>query len=258
MKVVILAGGKGTRFAEQTNLIPKPMIEIGDKPILWHIMKIYYSYGFSDFYICLGYKGNIIKEYFKNYFILNNDLLIDNSLSETQITIFDKKTENWKIHLVDTGIETQTGGRLKKLKKYLKGEEFMLTYGDGLSNINIKKLISNHKKSKKLCTVSAVKPQGRFGALDIDINNQVKKFVEKPKGDSAWINGGFFVCENKVLDFIDKDSTIFEKEPLENLAKKRQLNTYKHEDFWSPMDTLRDHKILDNLWKSKNCPWRKW
>ncbi len=255
MKVVILAGGFGTRIAEETHLKPKPMIEIGGKPILWHIMKIYSYYGFNEFIICCGYKGYLIKEYFSNYSLHNSNVTFD-YLNGT-MDIHNKFTEPWKVTLIDTGLNTMTGGRLLRIKEYLKGDYFCFTYGDGLSNINIKDLIRNHKESEAKLTVSAVQAPGRYGSLNIK-KNIVKSFEEKPLGDGAWINGGFFVCNYSVLDYIRDDQTIWEKSPLETLAKENKLNAFLHSGFWQPMDTLRDKNELEKLWKSGNAPWRVW
>ncbi|WP_299290892.1 glucose-1-phosphate cytidylyltransferase [Nitrosopumilus sp.] len=255
MKSVILAGGLGTRISEETHLKPKPMIEIGGMPMLWHIMKTYSAYGINDFVICCGYKGYIIKEYFANYFLHRSDVTID--LKNNQMDVHHKFAEPWTITLVDTGIETMTGGRLKKVKEYVEQETFCFTYGDGLSNIDIKKLIEFHKTKSKISTVTAVQPPGRFGMLEIK-NDEIQKFVEKPAGDGGWINGGFFVLEPNVFDYIKDENTIWEREPLEQLAKENQLSAYKHYDFWQPLDTLRDKNILDDLWDSGNAPWKVW
>lgn len=256
MKVVILAGGLGTRLSEETDLKPKPMVEIGGKPILWHIMKIYSSYGFNDFVICLGYKGYVIKEYFANYFMHQSDITID--LKHHTTEVHDSKVEPWRITLVDTGYNTQTGGRIKRIQKYIERETFMLTYGDGVGNVDINSLLNFHRKNGKFATVTAVQTPGRFGALNIDQNDTVVEFQEKPKGDGAWINGGFFVLESGVVDYITGDETIWEKDPLENLAKDNQLTAFKHKGFWQPMDTLRDKNYLENLWQSGNAPWKLW
>ncbi len=255
MKVVILAGGFGTRLSEETDIKPKPMVEIGGKPILWHIMKIYSTYGFNDFVICLGYKGYVIKEYFANYFLHMSDVTID--LKNNKMEIHNVKAEPWKVTLVDTGLNTMTGGRIKRVQKYIGNETFMLTYGDGVGNINIKKLLEFHRKHDKYATLTAVQPSGRFGALDLE-ESKVKAFKEKPKGDGAWINGGFFVLEPQIFDYIEGDETIWEREPLENLAKDGQLMAYKHTGFWKPMDTLRDKRELESLWQSGNPPWKIW
>lgn len=258
MKVVILAGGFGTRISEESHLKPKPMIEIGDMPILWHIMKTYSHYGYNDFIICCGYKGYVIKEYFANYFLHASDITFDFTDNNKTI-IHNNIAEPWKVTLIDTGIKSMTGGRVKKIKPYIdKGESFMLTYGDGVSDINIAKLIKHHKSQNKLATVTSVQPSGRFGAMNISSNNMVSNFQEKPKGDGLWINGGYFVLDYKVFDYIDGDSTVFEKEPLENLAKDKQLTAYKHNGFWQPMDTMRDKEYLENLWSTKKALWKVW
>ena len=256
MKVVILAGGYGTRLSEETEIKPKPMVEIGSKPILWHIMKIYSTYGFNDFIILLGYKGYVIKEYFANYFLHQSDVTIN--LGSGEIEVHNNHSEPWRVTLIDTGIDTMTGGRIKRAKKYIGNEPFLLTYGDGVGNINIKKLIEFHKKHKRILTITSVQPDGRFGALDIGDDNEVLEFKEKPKGDGGWINAGFFVCESGVFDYIKGDETIFEDEPLKKLAKDGQLYTYKHTGFWKPMDTLRDKRELNRLWKSNKAPWKIW
>ncbi|HEY9005592.1 MAG TPA: glucose-1-phosphate cytidylyltransferase [Ohtaekwangia sp.] len=256
MKVVLLAGGLGTRLSEETVLKPKPMIEIGGKPILWHIMKIYSSYGYNEFVVCLGYKGYLIKEYFANYFRHESDITIDFTNNTTQI--HNTSAEPWKVTLIETGTETMTGGRIKRIKPYTEGKPFMLTYGDGVGEIDINALIRFHKEHKRLMTVTAVQPSGRFGALNLSEDNMVKSFMEKPKGDGAWINGGFFVCQPEVFDYIKGDETIFEREPMENLAKNDQMMAFKHSGFWKPMDTLRDKQELEALWESGNAPWKKW
>jgi glucose-1-phosphate cytidylyltransferase len=256
MKVVILAGGFGTRLSEETVLKPKPMVEIGEMPILWHIMKIYSSYGYNDFVICLGYKGYVIKEYFTNYFLHQSNLTID--LRNNTTTIHDSHAEPWTISLIDTGIGTMTGGRIKRIQPYIGNEAFMLTYGDGVGNIDISELVEYHKKNKKYCTVTAVQPSGRFGALHIGQNDLVSSFKEKPKGDSSWINGGFFVCEPEVFDYIDGDSTVWERAPMENLSHENQMVAYKHSGFWRPMDTLRDKQDLEKAWDINQAEWKVW
>jgi glucose-1-phosphate cytidylyltransferase len=256
MKVAILAGGFGTRLSEETNIHPKPMVEIGGKPILWHIMKLYSHYDFNEFIICLGYKGYRIKEYFANYFLHQSDLTID--LKKNKMEIHNSNTESWTVTLVDTGLKSMTGGRIKRIEKYVNGEKFMLTYGDGLSNVNLAKLNEFHDKNRKYATLTAVQPSGRFGALTIDHNNNIIEFKEKPKGDQSWINGGFFVLENEIFDYIDGDMTYWEREPLENLANDNQLAAYKHTGFWKPMDMLKDKKELESLWNSKKPPWKLW
>lgn len=256
MKTLILAGGLGSRLSEETTLKPKPMVEIGGKPILWHIMKIYSSYGFNDFIILCGYKGYMIKEYFAHYFLHMSDITID--MTTNSITHHDNHAEPWKVTLIDTGIDTMTGGRIKRVQQYVGNKPFMLTYGDGVGDIDINKLVEFHKVHGKLITMTSVMPEGRFGALDIDESNKVNSFQEKPKGDGSWINGGFFVCQPEVFDYITEDKTIFEREPLENLAKDNQLYTYKHNGFWRPMDTQRDKTQLEELIEKKTAPWIKW
>ena len=258
MKVVILAGGFGTRLSEETELRPKPMVEIGGKPILWHIMKIYSHYGFNDFIICCGYKGYYIKEYFANYFLHQADVTID--LSENSLSIHKSNAEPWKITLVDTGINTMTGGRIKRIQSFVKNEPFMLTYGDGVSDVNINALIKFHQQSGKYATLTAVQPSGKFGAINLDQAGEVISFHEKPKGDSAWINGGFFVLEPQIFNYLKEgeDTTIWERSPMEELAKDKQLNAFKHNGFWKPMDTLRDKSELENFWNTDNAPWKLW
>ena len=255
MKAVILAGGLGTRISEETALKPKPMIEIGGKPILWHIMKIYSHYGVNEFIICCGYKGYMIKEYFANYFLHQSDVTID--MISNKMEIHKKRAEPWKITLIDTGEHTMTGGRIKKLKNYFNDEDFCLTYGDGLANINIKQLINFHKKHGKLATITSVHPPGRFGAVEIK-NSQVTSFIEKPIGESGYINGGFFVLNSKVIDYIKGYDTIWEKEPLSNLSRDGELMAFEHKNFWQPMDTLREKNYLENLWNSNKAPWKTW
>ncbi|TKG91904.1 glucose-1-phosphate cytidylyltransferase [Puteibacter caeruleilacunae] len=256
MKVLLLAGGLGSRLSEETVLKPKPMVEIGGKPILWHIMKIYSHYGFNEFVILCGYKGYVIKEYFANYFLHNSDLTID--VANNSIDVHNNHGEPWKITLVDTGLHTMTGGRIRRVKDYLGNEPFMLTYGDGVADIDINELVDFHKTHGKKITMTSVQPEGKFGALKISENNSVTSFQEKPKGDGAWINGGYFVCDPQILDYIDDDSTIFERDPLEQLAKDNELFTFKHHGFWKPMDTLRDKMQLEELIETKNAPWIKW
>jgi len=256
MKAVILAGGLGTRLSEETEIKPKPLIEIGGKPIIWHIMKIYSAHNINDFIICLGYKGYMLKEYFANYFLHMSDVTID--MKHNKIEIHQNKAEPWNVTLVDTGDETMTGGRLKRVKKYVeKDKHFCFTYGDGVGDINISESIKFHKKQKTLATLTATTPPGRFGALEIK-DNKVRSFIEKPKGDGARINGGFFILSPKVIDYVESDQTIWEKEPLENLAKEGQLSVYKHDNFWLPMDTLRDKRTLEKLWAKGNAPWKIW
>ena len=254
MKAVILAGGLGTRISEETSLRPKPMIEIGGRPILWHIMKMYSAHGINDFVICCGYKGYVIKEYFANYFLHMSDVTID--MSRNTMDVHHKKAEDWRVTLVDTGESTQTGGRIKRVRDYLDGD-FCLTYGDGVGSVDITALIKFHKQHGKLATMTAVQPPGRFGALNFE-GTKIKSFIEKPQGDGGWINGGFFVLNPKVIEFIDSDSTLWEKAPLENLAKSSQLQSYFHEGFWQPMDTLRDKNHLENLWLTGCAPWKMW
>ena len=256
MKVVLLAGGFGTRISEETLIKPKPMIDIGDKPILWHIMKIYSSYGFNDFIICLGYKGYYIKEYFANYFLHQSDVTIN--LSDNSITTHSSKAEPWKITLVDTGKDSMTGGRIKRIREHIGDETFMLTYGDGVGNVNINELLAFHKASKKILTVTAVQPSGRFGALNINHQNEVTSFLEKPKGDGSWINGGYFVCEPDIFNYISDDKTIWEKEPMEKIALENKMAAFKHNGFWKPMDTLRDKIDLETEWNSGNASWKIW
>ncbi len=254
-KVVLLAGGFGTRLSEETDNRPKPMIEIGSKPILWHIMKIYSYYGFNEFVICLGYKGYIIKEFFNNYFLHQSDVTID--LKKNQIEIHNSKSESWIITLVDTGLDTLTGGRIKRIQPFVEGKRFLLTYGDGVSNVDIRALYNFHLAHGKLATVTAVQPLGRFGALELDCS-AVQAFQEKPKGDGIWINAGFFVIEPDVFDYIEGDQTILERAPLENLVSNHQLEAYKHSGFWKPMDTLRDKIELSRLWDTNQAPWKVW
>lgn len=257
MKVVILAGGFGTRISEESHLKPKPMIEIGERPILWHIMKIYSSYGFNDFVVCLGYKGYCIKEYFAHYFLHESDVTFD-FRNKNERMIHTHSAEPWQVTLVNTGAETMTGGRVKRVREYIGNEPFMLTYGDGVADVNIGELVAYHKTHGKLATVTSIQPAGRFGALDLDNDNVIHGFQEKPKGDGAWVNGGFFVMQPEVLEYIDGDETILERAPLERLARNGQLVAYKHSGFWQPMDTLRDKNHLDELWKSGEAPWKVW
>lgn len=257
MKVVILAGGYGTRISEESHLKPKPMIEIGEYPIIWHIMKIYSTYGFREFIICLGYKGYMIKDYFLNYYLYKSDITVDMKNGYKQ-SIHNYEAEPWKITLVETGSDTLTGGRIKRVQKYIGNEPFMLTYGDGVADININHLLKFHNEHGKLVTLTATQPSGRFGALTLSQNQMVENFEEKLKGDGGWINGGFFVLQPEIFNYIEGDRTIFEKEPLENLAKEGQLMAYKHDGFWQPMDTMRDKKYLEELWHSKHVPWKIW
>ena len=255
MKVVILAGGLGTRLREETDYRPKPMVEIGGKPILWHILKIYSAHGVNEFVICCGYKGYMIKEYFANYFLHMSDVTFD--MTNNDMQIHQKYAEPWRVTLVDTGENTLTGGRLKRVKDYLGGDEFCFTYGDGVGNIDVTQLLKFHKQHGKQATITAVRPPGRFGALDMD-ESSVRSFVEKPHGDGAYINGGFFVLSTKVIDLIEDDRTIWERGPLETLAKANQLQAYIHDGFWQPMDTLRDKQSLEELWASGEAPWKVW
>ena len=256
MKVVILAGGFGTRLSEETDLKPKPMIEIGGMPILWHIMKIYSAHGFNDFVVCLGYKGYVVKEYFANYFLHKSDITID--MSDNSIKVHDSHAEPWKITLVDTGNDSMTGGRIKRIQPHVGNEPFMLTYGDGVGNVNISELVKFHHSHGKYCTVTSVQPSGRFGALNITDDQTVQSFLEKPKGDGAWINGGFFVCQPEVFDYIEGDSSIFEKSPMERIAADGQMKAFNHEGFWKPMDTLRDKHELEADWLSNKAKWKVW
>lgn len=257
MKTVIFAGGKGTRISEESHLRPKPMIEIGGKPILWHIMKIYSAHGFNEFVICLGYKGYMIKEYFLNYFIHNADVTVD--LKTNEVEVHQAKAENIKVTLVDTGYETMTAGRLKRVREYIGDNEFMLTYGDGVSNINIKELVNYHQSHGKLCTMSIIQPGSRFGVIEQDENNVVQNFKEKPKDEGGWINGGFFVIKPEVFDYLkdDADDVMWEKQPLEDLAKNKELVTFKHHDFWKCMDTMRDKNVLEDMWEN-DPQWKVW
>ncbi|AEF82575.1 glucose-1-phosphate cytidylyltransferase [Leadbettera azotonutricia] len=257
MKVVILAGGYGTRLSEETELRPKPMVEIGGKPILWHIMKIYSHYGFNEFIVCCGYKSYYIKDYFYHYYMHSADITID--LADNKIEYHNSMSEPWKITLVDTGYETMTGGRIKRIQKYIGSEPFMLTYGDGVANINIAELLEYHKKNRRLATLTAVLPTGKFGALEIAEDDRILSFIEKPHGDGSWVNGGFFVLQPEVFEYItEEDATVFERKPLENLAREGQLQSYKHSGFWKPMDTLRDKIELQALWETGNAPWKVW
>ena len=256
MKVVILAGGLGTRLSEETIIKPKPMVEIGGMPVLWHIMKIYSYYGYNDFVICLGYKGYLIKEFFNNYFLHKSDITVD--LKNNKVIFNESEAEPWTITLVDTGVNSMTGGRIKRIQKHIGSEPFFLTYGDGLSDVNISELFETHKNSKKFLTVTSVQPHGRFGALNLSPSNEVLSFLEKPKGDGSWINGGFFVCQPEVFNYILGDDTIFEKEPMEALAHEGKMQAYLHNGFWKPMDTLRDKLELEQYWDSGKALWKKW
>jgi glucose-1-phosphate cytidylyltransferase len=257
MKAVILAGGYGTRLSEETTVKPKPMVEIGDKPILWHIMKIYAAHGINDFIICLGYKGYIIKEYFANYLLNMSDVTFN--LRKNKMEVHQNGTEPWKVTLVDTGENTMTGGRIKRVRNYIGDETFCLTYGDGVTDVNIKDLINFHRDQKALSTLTAVQSPGRFGAFKLKQNqHKISAFKEKPKGDGAWINGGFFIVEPSVIDYIKDDSTVWEREPMEKLAYDGELAAYRHQGFWHPMDTLRDKNVLEDLWNNGNAPWKVW
>jgi len=256
MKAIILAGGFGTRISEETQIIPKPMIEIGNRPIIWHIMKIYANYGINEFIICCGYKGYKIKEYFANYSIHTSDVTFD--LANNSIEFHRKYAEPWRVTLVDTGENSMTGGRLKRVKEYINNETFMFTYGDGLSDINLSNLLNQHRKEKRLATVTTIQPPGRYGSIQFGVDNQVARIKEKPKGEGGWINGGFYVLEPEVLDRIESDKTIWEKEPLETLASDNQLTAYAHKGFWHPLDTLRDKRLLEDLWQTGQAPWKCW
>jgi len=255
MKVVILAGGFGTRISEESHLKPKPMIEIGEKPILWHIMKYYSGFGYDDFIICLGYKSYVIKEFFSNYFLYSADITFD--LANNQMEIHNSFAEKWKVTLVETGLNTMTGGRIKQIAKYIGNETFMLTYGDGVSNVDVKELLEFHQTHKKMVTLTTIQPEGRFGGLDI-INNKVHAFREKSKHDTGWINGGFMVLNPDVFAYIKDDQTVFEQEPLEKIAEAGELMAYKHTGFWQCMDTQRDKSHLETIWQTGNAPWRNW
>lgn len=258
MKVVILAGGLGTRLMEETESRPKPMVEIGGRPILWHIMKLYSQYGFNEFILCLGYKSSFIKEYFMNYFLYNSDMTID--LKKNSVEVHRSNSESFKVTLVDTGLNTNTAGRIKKIKKYVENETFMLTYGDGLSDVNFSSLLDFHKAHKKIATLTTIQTPGRFGNLEFEENNIVNKFVEKPQGDGMWINGGFFVLEPEIFSYLegDMENIQWEKKPLIDIANDKQLAAYKHKGFWKAMDALRDRIELEALWESGNAPWKSW
>jgi len=255
LKAVILAGGYGTRISEETYLKPKPMIEIGGKPILWHIMKNFSFHGINDFVICCGYKGYMVKEYFANYFLHMSDVTFD--LKNNKMEVHHKFAEPWTVTLVDTGLDTMTGGRLKRINEYVKDDTFCFTYGDGLSDVDISELIKFHKNEKKYATVTAVQPPGRFGNLEIN-ENRITNFKEKPAGDGNWINGGFFILEPQIFEYLKNDSTVWEKEPLEKLAHDNQLSAFKHNGFWQPLDTLRDKNYLEELWNSDKASWKNW
>lgn len=255
MKVLILAGGYGTRLSEETDIKPKPMVEIGGKPILWHIMKLYSYYGFNEFIILLGYKGYYIKEYFANYYLHQSNITFD--MQTGKMSVHNNKSEPWKVTLLDTGLDSQTGGRIKRAKEFIGDEPFMLTYGDGVSDVDILALVDFHKKNSATLTMTAVQPEGRWGSLHVN-GDKIESFIEKPLGDGAWINGGFMVCESKVFDYIQGDMSIFEKEPLEILAKEGKLNAYRHKGFWKCMDTLRDKFVLNDMWNKNNAKWKVW
>jgi glucose-1-phosphate cytidylyltransferase len=257
MKVVILAGGYGTRISEETSVRPKPMVEIGDRPILWHIMKMYAHHGLRDFVICCGYKGYFIKEYFANYFLHHSDMTFD--LQNNEMKVLEKDVEPWKVTLIDTGNGTMTGGRLKRVEEYIGDETFCLTYGDGVTDLNIANVIDFHKKQDSLATLTAVQPPGRFGTFRLGYEEtKITSFREKPRGDNAWINGGFFVAEPEVISYIEGDETVWEREPLETLASEGKLSAYKYSGFWHPMDTLHDKNVLDGMWQSGDKPWKVW
>jgi len=257
MKVVILAGGLGTRLSEETDLKPKPMVEIGGRPILWHIMKIYSAHGFNEFIICCGYKGYMIKEYFTNYFIHQADVTVD--LGKNSVEVHRSKAEPWKITMVDTGLHTMTGGRIKRVEEYIDGKTFMLTYGDGVTNLDIKALLNFHRQNNRMATVTAVQPTGRFGAIDLGDEYLVRSFTEKPKDSGAWINGGFFVLEPGIFSYLTEgDKTVWEQAPLEKLAREGQLSAFRHTGFWRPMDTLRDRTDLENMWNTGRAEWKIW
>ncbi len=256
MKVVILAGGLGTRISEESYLKPKPMIEVGGMPILWHIMKNYYSFGFDEFIICAGYKQQVIKEWFSNYFLNYSDITFDFTDGKKEI-IHNRHHEKWKVTIIDTGLNTLTGGRIKRVKNYIGDETFLMTYGDGVSDVNVPEVVKFHREHGKLATLTAVMPEGRFGIMDMD-ENQILSFREKSKSDTGWINGGFMVLEPAVLDYIDGDQTMFEREPLERLASANELMAYKHDGFWQCMDTMRDKETLEKLWREGNAKWKTW
>lgn len=255
MKTIILCGGTGTRLKEETEFKPKPLVQIGNEPILWHIMKIYSTYGIHDFIVCLGYKGYMIKEYFSNYFLHMSDVTFD--MKKNAMTVHERHAEPWTVTLVDTGNHTLTGGRLRRIRSFLDDEDFCFTYGDGVGDVNMAALLKLHQQENRLATVTAVQPPGRFGAIEYT-DHRVEHFVEKPQGDGGWINGGFFVLSPKVLDYIQDDSTIWEREPMRNLAEDQQMSVYFHEGFWQPMDTLRERQLLEDLWLSGKAPWKMW
>jgi glucose-1-phosphate cytidylyltransferase len=257
MKVVILAGGYGTRISEESGVRPKPMVEIGGYPILWHIMKIYSAHGLTDFVICCGYKSYVIKEYFANYYLRSADITVD--LAGNALEVHRNGVEPWKVTLVETGENTMTGGRLKRVKDYVGNDTFCLTYGDGVSDVNIRDLIEFHRRQKTLATLTAAQPPGRFGAFTLaQDQNKITQFAEKPEGDGAWVNSGFFVLEPEVMDYISGDASVWEREPMERLAHDGQLSAYRHNGFWQPMDSLRDKQVLEDIWKRENPPWKVW
>lgn len=255
MKAVILAGGLGTRISEETHLKPKPMVEIGGKPILWHVLKIYSAHGINDFVICAGYKGYVIKEYFANYFLHMSDVTFD--MSKNVMEVHQRRSEPWRVTIVDTGEATMTGGRLKRVREYLGNESFCFTYGDGVSDVNITELLAFHQREGRLATLTGVQPPGRYGALELQ-GTGVRSFQEKPVGDGGWINGGFFVLDPKVIDYVEGDATIWERQPMERLAKENQMSVFKHTGYWQPMDTLREKTHLEELWASGKAPWKTW
>ena len=257
MKVIILAGGLGTRISEESHLRPKPMIEIGEKPILWHIMKLYSYYGYNEFIICAGYKQNFIKQYFADYYLYNSDITFDFRTGNNDMVVHNNVSEPWKVTIVDTGLNTMTGGRIKRVRDYIGNETFLMTYGDGVSDVNIDKLVEFHQKQGSLCTLTAVQPEGRFGILDLN-ENKIISFREKNKADMGWINTGFMVIEPKVFDYIKEDATVFERDPLERLADEGEINCYKHYGFWQCMDTMRDKEKLEMLWQKNMAPWKIW
>jgi glucose-1-phosphate cytidylyltransferase len=257
MKAVILAGGLGSRLSEETSIKPKPMVEIGGKPILWHIMKVYSAFGVNDFIICLGYKGHVIKDFFANYFIYSSDLTVD--LEHNRLEFHRNICEPWRVTMIDTGASTMTGGRLKRILPYVADdEEFCFTYGDGVGDVNISKLIEFHRRQKELVTLTAMQPTGKFGGLEIDGNSRVHTFTEKPRGDGRWVNGGFFVLSPKVGEYIEDDSTIWERGPLERLAVEGRVSAFQHTGFWQPMDTVHDKQVLEDLWSTGKAPWKVW
>ncbi len=257
MKTVILAGGFGTRISEQSHLIPKPMIEIGGRPILWHIMKYYSAFGFNDFIICCGYKQYVIKEFFADYYLHTSDVTFDFT-ADNKMTVHTNSSEPWKVTVIDTGLNTMTGGRIKRIRDYIGNEPFMLTYGDGVADIDIRQLVDFHRAHGKIATLTAVQPGGRFGMLDMQSNHEISRFKEKSKEDGGWINGGFMVLQPEIMDYISGDDCVFEREPLENLAVQHQLMAYHHKHFWQCMDTLRDKELLEKEWASGHAPWKVW